>query len=73
MRPQHITAENAFAWLRRRPVLQASMRPQHITAENDLSRAIKPFIYQSFNEAAAYHCGKRPAACATCMEASRLQ
>ena len=40
---------------------RASMRPQHITAENlkdGLMRWLS--LPACFNEAAAYHCGKRP-------------
>ena len=35
------------------------MRPQHITAENFLPILWMKSRYYSFNEAAAYHCGKR--------------
>ena len=59
MRPQHITAENesptgdwAFNFF-------ASMRPQHITAENAPARGDQAREDSCFNEAAAYHCGKR--------------
>ena len=34
------------------------MRPQHITAENVRRRKEQPLPSNSFNEAAAYHCGK---------------
>ena len=37
----------------------ASMRPQHITAENAERRTGEREGGGSFNEAAAYHCGKR--------------
>ena len=40
-------------------VLLASMRPQHITAENDDEGADQLEASGCFNEAAAYHCGKR--------------
>ena len=59
MRPQHITAENDVllgAHDRRR---DASMRPQHITAENASPAAQRHSRRTRFNEAAAYHCGKR--------------
>ena len=36
----------------------ASMRPQHITAENGSAIITSPPPGDSFNEAAAYHCGK---------------
>ena len=35
------------------------MRPQHITAENVGSVIRQLFVGGCFNEAAAYHCGKR--------------
>ena len=35
------------------------MRPQHITAENQGGRDIQILRFPRFNEAAAYHCGKR--------------
>ena len=35
------------------------MRPQHITAENQLEAAVARGKIPRFNEAAAYHCGKR--------------
>ena len=35
------------------------MRPQHITAENNDLAYDKYVVEYSFNEAAAYHCGKR--------------
>ena len=34
------------------------MRPQHITAENLVTGAADMGRWVSFNEAAAYHCGK---------------
>ena len=34
------------------------MRPQHITAENHVHAAVEILDGPSFNEAAAYHCGK---------------
>ena len=37
----------------------ASMRPQHITAENARAEARAAAQSGGFNEAAAYHCGKR--------------
>ena len=63
MRPQHITAENADPvwWLTRVP--SASMRPQHITAENPASWSDRRSTPTGFNEAAAYHCGKREDPC----------
>ena len=60
MRPQHITAENVrtdHQHHRRGP--DASMRPQHITAENRGSLRLRRRVPDGFNEAAAYHCGKR--------------
>ena len=59
MRPQHITAENRRL-LRRVGCGSdaASMRPQHITAENLLNGWSCTVDVVSFNEAAAYHCGK---------------
>ena len=61
MRPQHITAENFRMQARAAHVgpLRASMRPQHITAENSGWRARWAGERRRFNEAAAYHCGKR--------------
>ena len=35
------------------------MRPQHITAENALQVTYPDMARTCFNEAAAYHCGKR--------------
>ena len=35
------------------------MRPQHITAENTLTENEDRLHAAGFNEAAAYHCGKR--------------
>ena len=59
MRPQHITAENRkFFWYFFFFALFASMRPQHITAENHGEQLVFLFNFISFNEAAAYHCGK---------------
>ena len=58
MRPQHITAENVEDEQHGPALLPASMRPQHITAENLVSAARKSLAIHSFNEAAAYHCGK---------------
>ena len=61
MRPQHITAENAGRGRRAGARSgQASMRPQHITAENSSWRSRWRRPAGGFNEAAAYHCGKRP-------------
>ena len=59
MRPQHITAENARLQPGLAGARAASMRPQHITAENRHARRTRPRPSSSFNEAAAYHCGKR--------------
>ena len=60
MRPQHITAENRRDDHGRRiGVLLASMRPQHITAENVPGPRVGRLGPGCFNEAAAYHCGKR--------------
>ena len=61
MRPQHITAENAMAQQPAHALGQASMRPQHITAENTLNDPNVITSVPGFNEAAAYHCGKRTA------------
>ena len=58
MRPQHITAENSAADTAAVERPDASMRPQHITAENRLDRGDDRCGQPSFNEAAAYHCGK---------------
>ena len=63
MRPQHITAENFAAWLKLDRQPTASMRPQHITAENSPSARPPRPSSVGFNEAAAYHCGKRGASC----------
>ena len=41
-----------------RPQADASMRPQHITAENRFGGGGAKRAPRSFNEAAAYHCGK---------------
>ena len=59
MRPQHITAENLPPPVVVEPLDYASMRPQHITAENLQPVAGQGFSGGCFNEAAAYHCGKR--------------
>ena len=61
MRPQHITAENPHLppSSSNFPPLPASMRPQHITAENALPARQPWRSRRSFNEAAAYHCGKQ--------------
>ena len=59
MRPQHITAENARRRASAPGCGRASMRPQHITAENLSVSAGVGWIGACFNEAAAYHCGKR--------------
>ena len=59
MRPQHITAENAGGVAAVAAGSAASMRPQHITAENRRSCSTGPAGMRCFNEAAAYHCGKR--------------
>ena len=61
MRPQHITAENMCACAWRGDLDAASMRPQHITAENSVWRSMVGRCGGCFNEAAAYHCGKRAA------------
>ena len=61
MRPQHITAENERRMRGAAPPsCAASMRPQHITAENRSPGQRPPGWRRRFNEAAAYHCGKRP-------------
>ena len=59
MRPQHITAENGGALRERTSTGAASMRPQHITAENHTLPVTFGSPVGRFNEAAAYHCGKR--------------
>ena len=59
MRPQHITAENSGGSRASSARSGASMRPQHITAENASVSMALGGISRSFNEAAAYHCGKR--------------
>ena len=59
MRPQHITAENASIPVRDAALRRASMRPQHITAENLCADVTRARGAGCFNEAAAYHCGKR--------------
>ena len=59
MRPQHITAENPCTGRRRKSIAVASMRPQHITAENATIHVGPLRGAGRFNEAAAYHCGKR--------------
>ena len=61
MRPQHITAENFDRDGKRAYRRGASMRPQHITAENGPDTNDSDAIVFRFNEAAAYHCGKRGA------------
>ena len=61
MRPQHITAENEDECRQDPDGNGASMRPQHITAENGGTRPEHPSTPPGFNEAAAYHCGKRGA------------
>ena len=61
MRPQHITAENLRLGAARERDRAASMRPQHITAENGSAFERPVAAGPSFNEAAAYHCGKRKA------------
>ena len=58
MRPQHITAENERSHGAGARIIPASMRPQHITAENIPDPAPECKAIASFNEAAAYHCGK---------------
>ena len=59
MRPQHITAENVRPPRLHLQAHHASMRPQHITAENAAAPTIITPPAPGFNEAAAYHCGKR--------------
>ena len=59
MRPQHITAENIQIRDFTARGGGASMRPQHITAENVVDDAAAHAGAIGFNEAAAYHCGKR--------------
>ena len=59
MRPQHITAENPTGVAGPVKTVQASMRPQHITAENGRDAPTGVAGVPGFNEAAAYHCGKR--------------
>ena len=62
MRPQHITAENREPGFGAGLMPHASMRPQHITAENARTDGWSSRTIPSFNEAAAYHCGKPPSA-----------
>ena len=54
LRRKHRVAREAAA-----ARLAASMRPQHITAENHYFEHIRISKHRRFNEAAAYHCGKR--------------
>ena len=61
MRPQHITAENGDDLFGRDSHRDTSMRPQHITAENAGGARAASRGNADFNEAAAYHCGKRTA------------
>ena len=53
--------------------LQASMRPQHITAENISLFGAGGFYPESFNEAAAYHCGKHVGPCCRLRNTAPLQ
>ena len=73
MRPQHITAENARDGENHHGYIGASMRPQHITAENYVHVAGVVSAAEGFNEAAAYHCGKRRVRAEATRRAALLQ
>ena len=59
MRPQHFTGENTMSSTPCFACQPASMRPQHFTGENFALHGRRRFELYGFNEAPAFHWGKR--------------